>query len=90
MLILRHRPTTVQARKVTAENRDSIIAWISQDGDAWAYGTRGVTWHDPDSGGIFDAFLGDWIVRTAWGEFRKVSDSLIFARFEAVVVAVSE
>lgn len=88
-LLMRSRPTVVEAKRVTVENRDAIIAWINQDGHAWPYGTKGVTWHDAEQG-IHDAFVGEWIVKTPWGEYQKVSDAVLFARFESVVAAVSE
>lgn len=88
--MLRTRPTTVEARRVTPETRDAIVRWINVDGAAWPYGTRGLTWSCPDVGGIADAFLGDWVVKTAFGEFARVSDATLFARYEAVVTVVSE
>jgi hypothetical protein len=88
--LLRTRPSVVEALQVTAENRDQVIDWIGQDTSAWSYGTRGLTWVAPDVGGIADAFLGDWVVKTAWGEFVRVSDEAIFSRYESITPVVSE
>lgn len=82
-LILRTRPTTVEARQVTTETRDEVIQWIAKDTTAWPYGTRGITWVDTEVGGIADAFIGDWVVKTAFGEIVRVPDSVMFARYEA-------
>lgn len=89
ILLMRTRPTTVEARRVTPDTRDAIVRWINVDGSAWPYGTQGLTWHDRDTG-IRDAFLGDWVVKTAFGEFASVKDAVLFARYEAVVTVVAE
>lgn len=88
--LLRTRPTVVEAIRVTPETRDAIVRWINETASAWPYGTRGVTWVAPDVGGIADAFVGDWVVKTAFGEFIKVPDSQLFARYEMVVTVVAE
>jgi hypothetical protein len=87
-LLLRARPTTVEAKRVTPESRQGIVDWINQDRSAWTYGMTGLTWWQ--DGVIHDAHLGDWVVLTPWGEFQKVSDSVLFARYESIVPAVSE
>lgn len=87
-LLLRTRPSVVEAKRITPENRDTVITWINNDVAAWSYGTTGVTWHQEDA--IHDAFVGDWVVKNAWGEFHRVPDSILFSRFESVVAAVSE
>lgn len=89
VLVLRTRPTTVEARRVTVENRDSILNWINVSSSAWPYGTRALTWYDPGSG-LHDAFTGDWVVKTAFGEFIRVPDEKLFSRYESVVTVVSE
>lgn len=87
-LLLRARPTTVEAKRITQENRDAVIEWIKQDCSAWTYGTTGITWWQ--DGDLRDAHLGDWVVRNPWGEVQRISDSALFARFESVVSAVAE
>lgn len=75
----------MEARRVTTDNRDEIIAWVNRDSHAWPYGTRGITWHDSRYDGLRDAFVGDWVIRTAWGEFQALDDDAVFARFESVI-----
>jgi hypothetical protein len=36
------------------------------------------------------AALGDWIVKTAFGHYKPVSDAAIFAQYDRVGPAVSE
>jgi hypothetical protein len=87
-LLLRSRPTTVEAKRITAETREDVLAWLSQEVSAWAYGMRGVTWHQ--DGVMHDAFIGDWVVKNPWGEYHPVSDAALFSRYESVLPGVSE
>jgi hypothetical protein len=88
-LILRTRPSVVEAKRVTKETRDAVLEWLKEgEVSAWSYGQSGVTWHQ--GGTMHDAYLGEWVVRNPWGEFQRVSDQVLFSRFESVVQAVAE
>lgn len=87
-LLLRTRPTICEAKRITKESRQDVMEWIKGTVSAWTYGTTGISWHQ--DGVMHDAFIGDWVVRNAWGEFHRVTDAVLFSRFESVVGAVSE
>lgn len=91
LVLLRARPAVVEARQVTTGNRDEVIAWMAEHGaNVWPYGVTGITWSDREVGGIADAFVDDWIVKTATGDFKRVLDSKLAALYERVLTAVSE
>lgn len=87
-LLLRQRPTTVQAKRITADSRDDVLDWMKADVSAWPYGLTGITWWQ--DGEIHNAVLGEWVVLNPWGEYRRVSDAALFARYESVVAGVHE
>lgn len=90
-LLLRSRPATVEAYQVSPKNRDEVIRWMAAGGaNVWPYGTRGVTWVDPEVGGIADAFPDDWIVKNAAGDFKRVLDAKLASQFDRLNPAVSE
>jgi len=86
ILVLRTRPTTVEARRLTEDNREELARWVS----GWTYGVSEVRWLDRDNGTVVGVGVGDWIVRTAFGEHKPVKDSVIFSRYESVLPVVSE
>jgi hypothetical protein len=44
-LILRTRPTTVEAKRLTEDNREEIARWVG----GWTYGMLHVRWLDKDT-----------------------------------------
>jgi len=85
-LVLRTRPTTVEAKQLTADNREELARWVS----GWTYGVGEVRWFDRDHGRVVGIGVGDWAVRTAFGEFQPVKDSVLFTRYESVLPTVTE
>lgn len=85
-LILRTRPTVVEAKRLSDDNQEEIARWVG----GWTYGVTCVRWFDRDTGRIVAAEVGDWIVKTAFGHYKPVSDSAIFQQYERVVPAVTE
>lgn len=81
-LILRTRPTHVEARQFTADsNVEELARWVG----GWTHaGDREVRWFDRDTGRVLLAEPGDWIVRTAFGHHKPVSDSMIFTIYEQI------
>ena len=87
-LILRTRPTTVEARRFAlSTNAEELSRWVG----GWTYrGDEEIRWFDRDTGKVALVARGDWIVKTAFGHYKPVSDSAIFAQYERVGPAVSE
>ena len=85
-LILRTRPTTVEAKQITDDNRDEVARWCG----GWAFGYDVVRWFSRDSGTVLDAQVGDWIVRSAFGHFVRVSDDTLLSVYDRINPAVSE
>jgi hypothetical protein len=85
-LILRTRPTTVEAKLLTDDNREQLARWCG----GWTYGMKFVRWFSRDSGVVLEAEVGDWIVRSAFGHYVRVSDQTIFAEYDRVHPVVSE
>ena len=85
-LVLRTRPTTVEARRLTEDNQAELARWV----DGWTFGVNFVRWFDRNTGQVLSVERGDWIVRTAFGEHQPVKDSVIFSRYESVLPVVSE
>ena len=85
-LVLRTRPTTVEARRLTEDNQAELARWV----DGWTFGVNFVRWFDRNTGQVLSVERGDWIVRTAFGEHQPVKDSVIFSRSESVLPVVSE
>jgi hypothetical protein len=85
-LILRTRPTTVEARQLTEGNRETLARWVG----GWNYGMSFIRWFDRDTGRVVEAQLGDWIVKTAFGHYKPVPDRVIFSEYDRVNSAVAE
>jgi hypothetical protein len=85
-LILRTRPTTVEARQLSNENQTTLARWVG----GWTHGVRQVRWFDKDTGHVLTADTGDWIVKTAFGHYKPVTDALIFSQYDRVTPAVAE
>jgi hypothetical protein len=85
-LILRTRPTVVEAKFVTEDNREDIARWCG----GWAWLDGAVRWFSRDTGTVLEAQIGDWVVRSAFGHFVRVSDSTLFSEYERVTPAVTE
>jgi len=85
-LVLRTRPTTVEARRLTEDNQAELARWV----DGWTVGVDKVRWLDRNTGQVVGIERGDWAVRTAFGEHQPIKDSVIFSRYESVLPVVSE
>ena len=87
-LILRTRPSTVEARQVTADQdaRRELALWVG----GWTYGMTHVRWYNAQRGQVVSAGIGEWIVRGPFGEHEPVSDSALFAQYERVLPEVAE
>lgn len=85
-VILRTRPSVVEAKQLSEDNREDLARWVG----GWTHGMSEVRWFDRDSGGVCSAVIGDWIVRTAFGQHKRVSDSALLSQFERVTAVVSE
>jgi hypothetical protein len=87
-LILRTRPTTVEARRFTEDSdREQLARWVG----GWTHREdTEIRWFDRDTGTVTVAPLGSWIVKTAFGHYKPVSDAAIFAQYDRVGPAVSE
>lgn len=84
--MLRRRPLVVEAWQVTADNGPDVAAWC---GGMWT-NDLGRMVVPTTSGSFRVAKVGDWVVRSPFGEFEVESDSVIFGSHEAVVSVVSE
>ena len=84
--MLRTRPTTVEARRITEKNRREIAEWVT----GWTYGMYHVRWFDKDSQQVMTAGIGDWIVRNAFGRFVQTYDRQLWSEYDRIVPAVSE
>lgn len=85
-LVLRTRPTVVEAKRLTEESAEEIARWCG----GWKFAVGYVRWFSRDANTVLQAEAGDWVVRNAFGDFVRVSDSAIFSEYEAVVPLVSE
>lgn len=85
-LVLRTRPTTVEAKRLTEDNREELARWCG----GWTYGVHHVRWLSRDSNTVLTAEVGDWIIRSAFGHYVRVSDSALFAEYDRVSSVVSE
>lgn len=85
-LILRTRPTTVEAKRLTEDNREEIARWCG----GWTFGVTFVRWFSRDSGSVLEAKVGDWVVRSAFGHFVRVSDDALLGTYDRVTPAVAE
>jgi hypothetical protein len=85
-LILRTRPSVVEAKRLTEDTREDLARWCG----GWPYGVHAIRWFSRDTGTVLEAVLGDWVVRSAFGHFVRVSDSAIFSEYERVSPAVAE
>lgn len=86
LLILRTRPTTVEARRLSPDNQLEIARWAG----GWTYGVTAVRWFSSKSGQVQEAGLGDWIVKGACGSVDRVSDRVLFSQYERITAAVTE
>jgi hypothetical protein len=85
-LVLRTRPTTVEAKRLTEDNQEELARWVG----GWTFGTNFVRWFDRDTGKVAEARVGDWIVRTAFGHHKPVSDAALLSQYDRVLPAVAE
>lgn len=86
-LILRTRPTTVEAKRFTADvDAEELSRWVG----GWTHGKDAIRWFDRDTGKVTEARLGDWIVKTAFGHYKPQGDASIFSAYDRVTAAVSE
>lgn len=85
-VILRTRPTTVEAKQLTEDNREELARWVG----GWTYAMHEVRWFDSDTGQVVPAAVGDWIVRTAFGHHKRVSDATLLSQYDRVLPAVAE
>lgn len=85
-LILRTRPSTVEAKRLTEDNREELARWSG----GWPYGMSHIRWFSRDTGTVLEAEVGDWVVRSAFGHFVKVSDDALFGTYDRVLPAVAE
>lgn len=85
-LILRTRPTTVEAKRLTEDNREELARWVS----GWTYGMLHVRWLDRDTHHVVSAAVDDWIIKTAFGHYKPISDSAIFSQYDRVTAVVAE
>jgi hypothetical protein len=85
-LILRTRPSVVEAKRVSEDDREELARWCG----GWTYGVHAVRWFSRDTGTVLEAEVGDWIVRSAFGHFVRVSDSALAAEYDRVTPAVAE
>ena len=85
-LILRTRPTTVEARRFTEDgDAEALSRWVG----GWTHEGE-VRWFDADTGRVSYVVHGDWIVKTAFGHYKRVTDAAIFSQYERVTPGVSE
>lgn len=77
-LLLRRRPTTVEAMEVSDENLDTVALWCQG-----LKAPSGV-WVVTDTGQPAFAPIGQWIVRGPAG-FYPATDGALWAGYEAVL-----
>ena len=78
VLLLRTRPTTVEARRLSVDNRVELARWAR----GWTYGMTEIRWFDAKSGRVQHAELGQWVVKQANGCIDTVSDSVLFSIYD--------
>lgn len=93
-LIMRTRPTVVEARRLTQDNRLELAHWVR----GWTFGVNKIEWINPPARGAArgtrgaeeSAEVGEWIVRCPNGDFKPVPDSVLFSQYERVLPEVRE
>jgi hypothetical protein len=75
----RKKPVVIEARKLTASERWSIIEWVG--GNA-AHNDKGVL--IPTLEGVHQASFGDWIIKGIQGEFYPCKPDIFEATYEPV------
>jgi hypothetical protein len=84
-VVLRTRPTTCEAKRLTEDNREELARWTR----GWTYGVSEVRWFRKD-GKVDLARVGEWIVRTAFGEHVPATDAVLAREYERPVTVVAE
>lgn len=82
MAQFRKKPVEVEARELTEDNVDDIVAWVKANGGQaakglWKVGIRTLE-------GIMHASIGDWIVKGVQDEFWPVKPDIFEATYEPV------
>lgn len=87
-IILRTRPTTVEARQLTRDpdNREELSRWVG----GWTYGMSMIRWFDSESGRVMEAQFDDWLIKTAFGHYKPVPDRVLLSQFDRITTVVSE
>jgi hypothetical protein len=75
-----------EAKRVDDDNRDELARWVG----GWTFGVTYVRWFDRDTGVVTEARVGDWIVKTAFGNYKQVHDSTLLAQYDRVTATVTE
>lgn len=78
--LLRRRPSTVEAVRVTEDNTADVAIWAG----GVDLPHRGVGIYT-DTGDFAVGRIGDWVVRGPFGEFYPAADKVMFANYEAVL-----
>lgn len=86
-IILRRRPLTVEAWRITEDNVTDVAEWSG--GIVLRGGLNGVAIHT-DTDDLVHAKPGDWVIRGPFGDFYPAADRVVFASYEAVVGAASQ
>lgn len=87
-IILRTRPTVVEARQLTRDpdNREELARWVG----GWTYGMSLIRWFDRDTGRVMEAQFDDWLVKTAFGHYKAVPDSVLLSQYDRILPVVTE
>ena len=68
MPFFQKKPVGIEARQLTKDNRDEILAWINSSGKD-CYPSRGCSLVIQTLEGDHQATIGDWIIKGVKGEF---------------------